>query len=81
MFQDRKVNNEINTTHEGALRIVFKGTSSNFEESLNAAGYSCKLQLLTIQMCETKNDLNPKFKVEVFNERNIQDRLRGNDSF
>ena len=65
MFHDRSVNKKINKIHEKALRISYKDSCSNFEESLLKANtvsiHHRNLQLLATEIFKTQRNLNPIF--------------------
>ena len=82
MFHDRATNNRTNCIHERALRIVYRDIKSSFDELLLkdnlVSVHQRKLQLLMIEIFNSKNNLNPPFMDEIFVERrNIN--LRNND--
>ena len=84
MFHDRAANSRINKIHERALRIVYRDTESSFDELLakdnSVSVHQRNLQLLMIEIYETKNSLNPPFMEDIFVERtNISFNLRNND--
>ena len=67
-FHDRslnKLNNEINRIHERALGMAYKDSFSSFETLLlmdnSVAIHQGNLQLLIIEICKARHDLNPSF--------------------
>ena len=80
MFHDRSVNKKINKIHEGALRIAYKDSCSNFEELLTKANsvtiHHKNLQLLATEIFNTQRNLNPSFMNQVFVEKDTPFTLR-----
>ena len=80
MFCNRTLNNKINHIHERALRITFKDMGSDFDTMLlrdNAVPIHIRnLQLLMIEVCKTKWELNPTFMKEIFIEKHSTYGLR-----
>ena len=72
MFHDRSVNKKINKTNEGALRISYKASCSNFEELLLKANtvsiHHKNLQLLATEISKTQKNLNPSFMNKICEE-------------
>ena len=67
MFHDRKIDNKINKTQERALRIAYRGSTSQCKEFLekdNLVSIQQKtLELLLIEIYKTKNQLNLSFMI------------------
>ena len=63
MFHSRKLNNLINNIHQRALRIVYKGYESTFQQFLkqnkSVLIYQRNLLILATKIFKTKNGLNP----------------------
>ena len=80
MFHDRTSNTKINMIQGRALRIAYKDNTSNFETLLekdNSISVHQKyLQLLMIEIYKTKNQLNPPFMLENFEEKALPYQLR-----
>ena len=68
MFHDRSINSQVNNIRERALRIVCKD-SGNDSVNNSVTTHKRKLQLLMIEIFNTKNDLNPTFMKDIFAER------------
>ena len=78
MFHERATNLKLNRIHERALQLVCKDSESELEKLKKKYGniHLHNLQLLMIEIFETKNNLNPTFMKNIFTERNIQYSLR-----
>jgi len=80
MFHDRKSYNKINKTHERALRIIHKDSTSNFEGLLikrDLVSFCQRnLQLLLIEIYTTINNWNPSFMAEVLVANAVPYNLR-----
>ena len=80
MFCDRALNNKINRIHERALRITYKGMTSDYDTMLlkdNAVPIHIRnLQLLMTEVYKTKWELNPSFMKEIFVEKRSPYGLR-----
>ena len=65
MFHDRHINNKVNKIHERAVRIACKDSHSGFESLLernnSVSRHQRNLQLLLVEIFETKENLNPSF--------------------
>ena len=73
MFHGRVMNNNINSIHEWALRIVYEDFATSFTELLAKDG-SCtihhrNIETLAIEIFNTKNNLNPKFMKDIFTDK------------
>ena len=70
MFQNRKLNNQINRIHERALRIAYQDHNSMFNELLAKDGsfktHDRNLQKLLIERFKVKMKLAPEIMTEVF---------------
>ena len=70
MFQNRKLNNQINRIHERALRIAYQDHNSMFNELLAKDGsfktHDRNLQKLLIEIFKVKMKLAPEIMNEVF---------------
>ena len=74
MFHDRATNSKSNRIHVRALRLVCRDSESELEKFKKKYGtiHQHNLQLLMIEIFKTKNNLNPTFMKNIFEERNIQ---------
>ena len=70
MFHSRSLNNRINILHEKALRLVYSDNKLSFQELLildnSFTIHHRNLQRLATEMFKVKNDLSPKFMINVF---------------
>ena len=70
MFHSRKLQNRINSIHERALRIIYKGDDSSFIELLKKdQSYTIherNIQTLAIELYKVINGLSPKIMNLVF---------------
>ena len=70
MFHSRKLNKRINKIHERALRVVFIGYSSTFQELLvkvnSVTIHVRNIQNLAIELCKVVNGLSPEIMSHVF---------------
>ena len=70
MYCQRKSNNLINRIHERALRIAYSDYVSDFQSLLEKADtvtiHQKNIQLLTLEIYKTLNNLNPEFMKEIF---------------
>ena len=84
MFHNRKINNRVNSLHEGALRVVYRDYNATFFELLSKEKsvtiHQRNLQLLATEIFKTKNELNPKIMEEIFTFKNADYDLRNNTS-
>ena len=84
VFHSRKINNGINRLHERTLRVVYRDYNATFSELLSkdksVTIYQRNLQLLTTEICMTKNELNPKIMEEIFTFKNVDYDIRNNTS-
>ena len=75
MCHSRKLNNHINNSHKGALRIVFRDYKSTFQQLLrqnkSVSIHQRNLQILATNIFKTKNGLNPVITEYVFKFRNL----------
>ena len=80
MFHSRILNTKINKLHERALRIIYKNSTSTFEELLEKDGsltiHDRNLRRLAIEMFKIKNHLSPQPVLDLFKERTINYQLR-----
>ena len=84
MFHDRFLNAKVNKIHERVLRIVYKDIHADYETLLkldNAVSvHHRNLQYLMMEICRSKNSLNPSFITEFFKPRDIQYNLRNKNT-
>ena len=84
VFHSRKIDNGINRLHEGTLRVVYRDYNATFSELLSkdksVTIHQRNLQLLTTEICMTKNELNPKIMEEIFTFKNVDYDIRNNTS-
>ena len=70
--------------HERTLRVVYRDYNATFSELLSkdksVTIYQRNLQLLTTEICMTKNELNPKIMEEIFTFKNVDYDIRNNTS-
>ena len=70
MYCQRKSNNLINRIHERALRIAYHDYVSDFQSLLEKADtvtiHQRNIQVLTLEIYKTLNNLNPVFMKEIF---------------
>ena len=82
MFHNRKINNRINSLHERALRVVFRGYNATFSELLSkyksVTIHQRNFKLLATEIFKTNNELNPKIMEEIFTFKNVDYDLRNN---
>ena len=80
MFHDRKMNRKINKIQERALRIAYGCNTSQFKELLEKENsvsiHQKNLQLLMIEIYNTRKRLNPSFMIEIFDEKTVPYQLR-----
>ena len=78
MFHDRVLNSKINRIQERALRLVCKGSDTEFEKLMKntLTTHQHNLQLLMIEIYKTKNNLNPSIMRDVFTEKENRYKLR-----
>ena len=85
MFHSRKLNNRINKLHERALRLVYKDSSSSFDQLLvrdnSFSIHDRNLQKLAIEIYKVKNNISPSFMHFLFPETENPYYLRSNPSF
>ena len=85
MFHSRKANAKINHIHERALRIVYKGNKSSFEELLRKGKSFCihhrNIQSLAIDLFKVKNNLSNRIMCDIFETRNFNYNLRSQTDF
>ena len=78
-FHSRKINNRINSLHEGALRVVYRDYKARFSELLSKDKsviiHQRNLQLLKTEIFKTKNLKNMK---EIFTLKDVDYNLRSN---
>ena len=71
MTQNRYLNNKINLIHERALRVVYSGDNSEFEELLiknkSVKNHPRNIQQLGIKIVKTKIGLSPLITYGIFN--------------
>ena len=70
MFNSRKLNHQINSIHERALRVTYQAYKSTFLELLqkdnSATIHQRNLQVLATEIFKAKNDLSPEIIKEAF---------------
>ena len=70
MFQSRKLNHRINSTHVRALRTTYHDYQSTFRQLLQKYNsvtiHQRNLQVLATEIFKAKNDLSPEIMKEVF---------------
>ena len=85
MFHSRKLNNRINKLHERALRLVYKDSSSSFNQLLvrdnSFSIHDRNLQKLAIEIYKVKNNLSPSFMHSLFPDTENPYNLRSKPSF
>ena len=82
MFHDRVLNSKLNLIQERALRLVCKGSETEYENLMKRTltTYQHNLQLLMIEIYKTKHSLNPTVMRGVLAERNDQHNLRNENN-
>ena len=80
MFHDRTINSNVNKIRERALQILCKDSGNYLVNNVNnsVTTHQRNLQLLTIEILETKNDLKSTFMQEVVFQANflfMQERM------
>ena len=85
MFHNRTLNNRINILHEKALRLVYKDSTSSFEELLTLDQsftiHHRNLQKLAMEMFKVKHNLSPVFMKNMFSDSTNQYNLRNAPEF
>ena len=85
MFHSRRLNNEINSIHERALRITYQENTSTFQELLNKDNsvsiHHRNLQVLATEMFKIHRGLSPEILRETFVSKTSSYNLRRNDTF
>ena len=85
MFHSRTLNNRINRLHERALRLVYKNSTSTFEELLEKDNsftvHHRNLQKLVTEIYMVKHNLSPPFMKEIFPDSINPYNLRSNPEF
>ena len=81
-FQSKKLNNRVNSLRERALRVVYSDYNATFSELLSndksVIIYQRNLQLISTEICKTKDELNPNVMEEIFKNRNNTSLKIGN---
>ena len=85
MFCSKKSNNRINQIHERALRLVYKDSTSTFEELLikddSVTIHQKNIRLLAVELYKIKNNLSTEIMNRLLEPRNIQYNLRTQTDF
>ena len=85
MFHSRRLNNNINSIHERALRITYQDNASTFEELLNKDNsvsiHHRNLQVLATEMLKIHRGLSPEILRETFVPKTSSYNLCRNDTF
>ena len=73
MFHNRDINNRINRLHERALRLVYNDFEIPFQELLHidkaCTIHQRNIQTLALEIFKTKNNLNPEFVKDIFEDK------------
>ena len=85
MFHSRRLNNEITSIHERALRVTYPDNTSTFQELLNKDNsvsiHRRNLQVLATEMFKIQRCLSPEILRETFVSKTSSYNLRRNDTF
>ena len=85
MFHSKRLNNEINSIHERALRITYVDNVSSFQELLekdNSVSIHHKnIQVLATEIFKIFKNLSPDIVREIFQERSVPYNLRSDNNF
>ena len=85
MFCGRQENSRINHLHERALRIVYNGYKSTFENLLeldnSVSIHHINVRLLSIELYKVKHNFSNQVMSELFNLRNINYEFRSQTNF
>ena len=85
MFYSRRLNNEISSIHERALRITNQDNTSTFQELLNKDNSGStnhrNLQVFSTEMFKIHRGLSPEILRETFVPKTSSYNLRRNDTF
>ena len=84
MFYSRRLNNEINSIHERALRITYQDNTSTCQELLDKDNsvsiHHGNLQVLATEMFNIQRGLSPEILRETFVSETSSYSLRRNDT-
>ena len=85
MFHSRRLNSEINSIHERALRITYQDKTSTFKKLRNKTTpvsiHHRNLQVSAVEMFKIHGDLSPKILRETFVSKTSSNNLCRNDTF
>ena len=85
MFCSRRSNNSINHLHERALRIVYNGHSSTFEDLLvkdnSVSIHHRNIRLLAIELYKAKYNLSSQLMLDLFQRREVNYNIRSQTDF
>ena len=85
MFHSRRLNSEINSIHERALRITYQDKTSTFKKLRNKTTpvsiHHRNLQVSAVEMFKIHGDLSPKILRETFVSKTSSNNICRNDTF
>ena len=85
MFHSWRLNNNINSIHERALRITYGDQKSTFQELLikdnSVSVHHRNLQVLATEVFKIRNNMTPEFLNEIFQEISVPYNLTGSNPF
>ena len=85
MFHSRRLNSEVNSIHERALRITYQDKTSTFKKLRNKTTpvsiHHRNLQVSAVEMFKIHGDLSPKILRETFVSKTSSNNLCRNDTF
>ena len=85
MCHSRTFNNKLNKLHERALKLVYDGRKSTFEEILkidkSVTNHHRKLQVLVTKLYKVHQGLAPELMKEIFQKRDLAYNFRINLTF
>ena len=85
MFQNRSLNNRTKKLQESALRLMYKDTTSSFNEFLEKRNtftiHQRNIQKLEIEMYKIKHKVEPKLMLELFQETKHPYNLQNDHTF